>query len=366
MKKRYIIPSVICVVMLILNIASRLSTDFADFYLMNIFPFLSVPMSFINGIFPFSVGEILIILAILLVVIGIPLTIILLIFMKKSRKTILRVFSLSVLWIFTYIFTTETLNCFIMYQCTPFSERYFDSDGEHSREELIELYEYLITESNKLAEEVSRDEYGYFVLSDDIDSNAKEAMNRASEDYPMLSGYYPDAKPIMSSFFMSQSGTLGIYFPFSMESNYNDDMCEINLPNTVCHEYAHLKGVIQEDEAGFIAFIASSRSDSADFRYSGFLNALEYVNNDIWENEVEEAYELSAQISPKVMMDWYRFLPETYWEENEEKEIISTETVDAVSDVATDTTLKLNDVEDGIDSYSRIVNLLLDYYATIK
>ncbi len=366
MKKRYIIPAAICFVMLILNIAARLSTGFADFYLMYIFPLISVPMSFISGIFPFSVGEILIILAIILVVIGIPLTIILLIFMKKSRKTVLRVFSLTAMWIFTYIFTTETLNCFIMYQCTPFSERYFDSDGEHSREELVELYEYLITESNKLAEEVNRDEEGYFVLSDDIDSNAEEAMNRASEDYPMLSGYYPDAKPIMSSFFMSQTWTSGIYFPFSMESNYNTDMCEINLPYTVCHEYAHLKGVIQEDEAGFIAFIASAQSDSADFRYSGFINALEYVNNDIWENDVEEAYGLSAQISPKVMMDWYRFLPENYWEENEEKEIISTETVDAVSDVATDTSLKLNGVEDGIDSYSRIVNLLLDYYATIK
>lgn len=366
MKKRYIIPLAICLLMLILNILARISTSFADFYLMNIFPLISVPMCFINGIFPFSVGEIMIMLAIVLVVIGIPLTIILLIFKKKSRRKIFGIFSLSVMWIFTYVWSTETLNCFIMYQCTPFSERYFDSDGEHTRDEIVELYEYLVNEANTLAEQVSRDEDGYFVLTDDIDFHAKEAMKRASEDYPMLEGYYPDAKPVISSYFMSQAGTLGIYFPFSMESNYNTDMCDINLPNTVCHEYAHLKGVIQEDEAGFIAFIASIRSDSADFRYSGILNALEYVNNDIWENEIEEAYGLCAQISPQVLADWYRFLPEDYWEENEEKEIISTETVDSVSDAATDTSLKLNGVEDGIDSYSRIVNLLLDYYETIK
>ncbi len=305
----------------------------------------------------------MIIAAILLVVAGIPLYILLMIFKKGSRRKISGIAVCVVLWITTYIVSTETLNCFIMYQCTPFSERYFNSQ-EHSREELIALYETLVTEANALAEEVSRDENGNFILTGDTDTLAKNAMKNIDELYPQLKGYYPDAKPIMSSYFMSQAGTLGIYFPFSLEANYNADMYAVNLPNTMCHEYAHLKGIIQEDEAGFIAFIASTSSESADFRYSGYLNALEYVHNDIYENEISEAYYISDMISDKVSNDWFTFLPDNYWEENEELEIIPTETVDSVSDVATDTTLKLNDVEDGIDSYSRIVNLLFDYYST--
>ena len=42
---------------------------------------------------------------------------------------------------------------------------------------------------------------------------------------------------------------MGIYFPFSMEANYNQDMYKAKLPDTICHELAHTKGYIQEDEA---------------------------------------------------------------------------------------------------------------------
>lgn len=362
MKKRYAIPIIISAVMILLNVIAVFSMKFADFYVMNIFPYISDIFSFISGIFPFSFGEVLIILGIILVLVGVPLFVILMVFGKSFRRKTCGIYSSAVLWILAFIMTTETLNCFIMYRCTPFSERYFTTSQEHTESELTELYGILIEECNSLSQEVQRDENGMFVLTADVDTCAKEAMKKAAEVYPQLKGYYPDAKPIKSSYFMSQSGLLGIYFPFTLEANYNNDMYKVNLPNTVCHEYAHLKGIIQEDEAGFIAFIASTASENADFRYSGYLDALEYVHNEVYNSNVEEAFALSETILPEVKNDWFRFVPTEYWEKNEEKEIISTETVDAVSDIATDTTLKINGVEDGIKSYSRIVNLLLDYY----
>lgn len=361
MKKRYVVPLLIIFVMLVLNIIAWLSTSFSNFYVMNIFPYISNTFSFLSGLLPFSLGEAMIITGILFVIIGVPVFILLLIFRKKSRKKTAGIFITSLLWIVTLITTTETLNCFIMYHCTPFSERYFTAQ-DHTRSDLIELYTILINKTNQLATEVNRDDNGCFIITDDVSSCAKAAMKTAAEDYPQLSGYYPDAKPIYSSYFMSQSGILGIYFPFSLEANYNADMCEINLPNTTCHEYAHLKGIIQEDEAGFIAFIASTGSESVDFQYSGYLNALEYVHNQIYKNDISEAFYLSDTVSDEVKHDWFKFLPENYWEENKEKEIISTETIDTISSAATDTSLKMNGVDDGIESYSRIVNLLLDYY----
>ncbi len=362
MKKRYAFPIIIISAMIILNIAAVFSRQFADFYVMNIFPHISDIFSFISGIFPFSVGEVLIILGIVLVLVGIPLFAILIIFGKNFRKKTCGIYSTVFLWILTFIMTTETLNCFIMYRCTPFSERYFPTSEEHTRSELTELYGILIKECNTLSQQVQRDENNMFVLTADVDIYAKEAMKKAAEKYPQLKGYYPDAKPIASSYFMSQSSLLGIYFPFTLEANYNDDMYKVNLPNTMCHEYAHLKGIIQEDEAGFIAFIASTNSDNPDFRYSGYLNALEYVHNEVYKNNIDEAFSLSDTIADEVKNDWFRLVADDYWEENEEKEIIATETIDAVSDAATDTTLKINGVEDGIESYTRIVNLLLDYY----
>ena len=254
------------------------------------------------------------------------------------------------------------MNCFIMYQCTPFSEKYFPNSHEHTDEEITDLYGKLIKECNELAKEVPHDENGCFELTCDFRSEARTAMKKVGEKYPQLRGYYPKAKPIHFSYFMSQSNLTGIYLPYTIEANYNDDMVRANLPSTVCHELAHLKGFIQEDEANFISFAAASGSDNVEFRYSAYLDALEYVHNAVWENHVESALPLSDEISDEVLCDWFRFMPENYWEENADKEVISTEAVSEVSTAAIDTNIKMNGRDDGIRAYSMVVDLLLDYY----
>ena len=347
--------------MLLLNIIARLSKGFSDFYVQKIFPIFGTVMSFISGLFPFSVGEVMIVLLILLILLGVPALVIMLIAMKGRRRKIAGIASLTALWILAYICTTETMNCFIMYQCTPFSERYL-TPAEHNRENLTKVYEILIEEANKLAPEMPRDEKGRFYLTCDVDSEARAAMKNIAGDYPQLSGYYPKAKPIAFSYFMSQAGLAGIYFPFSMESNYNDDMVRTNLPDTICHEYAHLKGIIQEDEANFIAITAATRSDNAEFRYSGYLSALEYVHNQMYKYSESKAEELADKLLPEVHEDWFRFLPDDYWEKNKKKEVISTETVSTASETAMDTNIKMNGREEGTESYSLVVNLLIDYY----
>ncbi len=362
MKKRYIIPIVISILMLAVNIVSRFSRQFSDFYVQKLFPHISGIFSHISGLFPFSVGEVMIIAGILLVVIGLPLFLIMLLVKKDKRRKTVGIFACTVLWVFTFIWSTETLNCFVMYQCTPFSERYFGSGSERSTEQLTQLYSMLVDEANELAKQVPRDENDRFILTCDYDKEAKETMKRTGMKYPQLKGYYPTAKKIQFSYLMSQSNLLGIYFPFSLESNYNKDMVSTNYPSTICHEYAHLKGIIQEDEANFISFIANVESENIEFRYSGYLNALEYVHNEIYEQKITSAYGITDKISDKVMNDWFRFMPDDYWEINKKKEVIPTETVSTVSDAAIDTNIRLNGRDEGIKAYSHVVNLLLDYY----
>ena len=246
-----------------------------------------------------------------------------------------------------------------MYQCKPFSDKYF-SESVYTSDSLERVYRILAENSDRLAKEVSRDENGSFKLMGDTYEEAKTAMKNLGKIYPQFKGYYPDPKPIMCSYFMSQQYLLGIYFPFTLEANYNRDVCDINIPNTLCHELAHLKGCIQEDEAGFIAFIACINSDSTELQYSGYLNALEYVHNEISKQSIQT----ECQISELVWKDLYKFVPDGYWKENKSKEVVSTETVSAVSDAAMDTSLKMNGVDDGIKSYDRMVNLLIDYYCS--
>lgn len=361
MKKRYLIPLILIGAAAVLTAAGRLSQTFADFYAAYIFPYISTPYVFLSGLFPFSVGEVMIVAALVLFFAGIPVIIILLICMKKSRKRIASVSLSTALWILAFVCVTESLNCFTLYGCTRFSERYF-APKEHNNEELKQLYSMLIDEANELAQQVPRDENDRFVLTIDADAECRKAMKKASEQYPQLRGYYPKPKPIMFSYFMSQTGTAGMYLPFSMESTYNADMVPEIQPEVICHEYAHLKGFMQEDEANFISFVATQGSDDPQVKYSGCIDALEYVHNQIYSNEVQSGYNITEKISPQVQNDWFRFLPDNYWEENEDKEVFDTETVSAFSESASDTSMKLNGVEDGTASYSRMVDLLLDYY----
>ena len=69
MKKRYIIPTAVMLAMVLLNVIAKLSTAFSDFYVTNIFPAITNALSFVSGILPFSLGEILIILGIILFII---------------------------------------------------------------------------------------------------------------------------------------------------------------------------------------------------------------------------------------------------------------------------------------------------------
>lgn len=361
-KKRYSVLIAICLMMLLINVLARLYSPFADFYTEKIFPVIATPFTFINGLLPFSVGEIMIVLGILLVIAGIPSTAILLVFLKKHRKKIASVACFVYLLAFTFVFATETMNCFILYQCKPFSEKYL-THSDHTENQITELYSALIEKTNSLAEQVPRDNMNCFEFTDDVNPEARKAMKKAGETFPQLKGYYPKAKPIQFSYFMSQSHLSGIYFPFSLEANYNDDMCRTNLPETVCHEFSHLKGFIQEDEANFISFYATTQcSDDLSFQYSGYLSALEYVHNEIYNQNITGAFYLTDSISDNVRRDWFRFMPDNYWKENEEKEVIPTETVSTVSTNAMDTNIKMNGREEGVKSYSLMVELLLDFY----
>ena len=68
-----------------------------------------------------------------------------------------------------------------------------------------------------------------------------------------------------------------MFSPFTIEANYNQDIPDYEIPYTVCHELAHLKGWIREDEAGFIAYLACRESQEPALQYSGTLNALSYA-----------------------------------------------------------------------------------------
>ncbi len=367
-QKQYVIMIVIAVAMILINVIARLSVPFSDFYLNSIFPVISTPFAFITGLFPFSVGELFIILCVVFIAVTAP-TLLVLMFIKNQRKLLKRLSKLAldiVLWVLIFLLSTLTLNCFVMYQCTPFSEKYFQP-SEHNEELLVKTISMVTARIAELHDTFERDADGYIVLESNCENDCVKALQKSAGEYSQLKGYYPPVKLISNSFFMSQQGTIGVFYPMTMEANYNDDIQPIAKPATICHELAHLKGVIHEDEANFVSMVACFNSDNPAVRYSGYLDALYYLYQDSkqlkgteYEHDLAVAY--SVVPSDVWSHDISSFTAD-YWEKNKEKEIIPTETVEAVSEAVSDTALKFNEVEDGILSYYRVVELLMDYVA---
>ena len=275
-----------------------------------------------------------------------------------------------------------TLNCTILYHATPFSEKYFAIEkatddvnentdtgntaetkkGTYTLQDLTALRN-MVEKCNELSGQMQRTEEGEIIYEGNMRKKAISDMQALGETYDALQGFYPMPKPLYFSDFVSQQYMLGYYFPFSMEANYNKVAYVTNLPVTMCHELAHLKGYIQEDEANFIGFLACISSDDLLFQYSGYLSVLNYVNNDFYEavGEDYERYMAEVQIDRQVYEDAV-FVRKEDWDRIEKEAVVDTEVVDAVSTGFVETSLKLNGVDDGMVVYSRVVDLLLQWY----
>ena len=125
-------------------------------------------------------------------------------------------------------------------------------------------------------------------------------MHGLAEEFPALEGYYPQPKKLLLSEFLSYQGLTGIYSPLTVEANYNGDMTAYNIPFTTCHELSHLRGFMQEAEPDLEA------------------------NSAFWDAYEGRISEVAAKIN--------------------------------------DTYLKANGQADGVQSYSRMVDLIVAYF----
>ena len=129
-KIRLIITIATALLSIVATIAAKSSTAFANWYSFNIYPVLQKVFSFISGLFPFSIAEIIvIILALTLVgsiIYGI-VSIILIIKGKKQKKekkpfkTILLSALSTLSMIISLVAFVFVFNCGINYYRSPFS-----------------------------------------------------------------------------------------------------------------------------------------------------------------------------------------------------------------------------------------------------
>ena len=366
---------------IMLNYLAWRSREFCDWYIDHIFPVWLNTSARLTSALSMSVGEIMLILAVGITAFGIGFFIYNLIRKGKYTTGLLK-YGRTYAWIVLVVGYVMTLNCFILYHATSFAQKYMvketgtmvvdmsdtavvevDTKGKsaYTKKNLATLRDYLVEQCNTLADQIDRDEQGTAVYSGDLIAESVHAMETMGQQYDRLSGYYVTPKYLKCSEFFSQQYIMGYYFPFSMEANINSVMYITNVAPTVCHELAHTKGFIFENDANMIGYLACIQSDDTFLQYCGYLSVLNYVNNDFYKSVNKSTYKKHVRISDRVADDNV-FLTREDWQAVEKTAVVKTSTVKKVSNNFLNTNLKLNGVDEGIQQYNEVVNLLLDYY----
>lgn len=303
-------------------------------------------LSSLTGLIPFSVFELLIYSAILIVLVLLVFAIMQLLkthlylhILKKILKTTL--YSVTILYsIFVLFWGLNYNRAGIAVECNlPVKERPVS--------ELDHLYRYLL----KCADNVRP-----LTLEKDVTQLFEDAImgyEYSTMYFPHLKGNYGKPKPILASTLMNYTGITGIYSPFTGEANVNVSIPMMTLPVTILHEMAHQRGYTNEGECNFIAYIAAINHPQKLFQYSGYMLAIIYTGNALYASDPQLLYQANKQMSAQIKEDLEGY--NTFWDKYEGK-------AEEFATKVNHKYLKANGVEDGVESYGKMIDLILAFY----
>ncbi|MEN0052257.1 MAG: DUF3810 domain-containing protein [Mucilaginibacter sp.] len=179
---------------------------------------------------------------------------------------------------------------------------------------------------------------------------AEQAVKKLSVDSVNFRAYHPDIKPSLLTAFLNYIGTSGYYNPFTSEAQINYQMPVFNRPFVACHEMSHQMGYGAEDEADFAGFTVSINSSNRLLRYSAYHLAVSEFMYSLGRRDTVAYKALKATISKEVRHDYA--IERNYW-------LLYQNKLSAISSVFYDNFLKANNQPQGLDTYNRMVLLVM-------
>ena len=341
---------------LLLSAAGARFPAFAEGYARTVYPALSRVGNAFSSLFPFSLGEWLLYAALLAALGSLAFAAVQPARRRGERKALAARFALNAGCAASALLFAFVACCGLNYSRVPFAEVCGLTVRESSHEELRDLCAALAEEVNAARAGVREDENGLMALSQDFSAAARDAQaafDALEEEYPTLGAGYGAPKPVLASRLMSYGRITGMFFPFTFEANVNADAPDYSIPATMCHELTHLRGYMREDEANFIAYLAARGGSSADLRYSGAMLAFVHANNALFAADAALGRETYALLCEGARRDFAA--NNAYWAQFEGP-------VGDAAEQVNDAYLKANRQEDGVESYGRMVDLLLAYF----
>ena len=348
MKRKYILPLFLLIQILILQIVPFFPEFVEQFYSNGLYVFISKISRATLGKIPFSVGDIIYAIVILYVLKSIWDS-------RKSwrqysKDTFLHILSvLSVVYFLFYFLWAMNYYRQPLFEKMKIERDYTDAD-------LLDFTKKLIAKTNAIHGQITKNDSLKVVFPYSQEQVFEMNLNgykKLSNQYPFFEYANPSVKKSLFSLPLTYMGFGGYLNPFTNEAQVNYLMPMYNFPTTSCHEMAHQMGFASESECNFIGFLASVKNDNLYFQYSGYSFALRYCLGN-WRVRNEKVFdELLKTVHPGILKNYKE--SEVFWKQYDTF-------IDKGFHIFYDNFLKFNQQKDGMESYSKFVNLMVNYY----
>ncbi|WP_339917683.1 DUF3810 domain-containing protein [Yeosuana marina] len=231
-------------------------------------------------------------------------------------------------------------------------------NSEYTTEQLIEVTKKLISKSNEIQFDIIKND----TLPIDIPYKKSDILNMVplgynslKKEYPHLEYYPKSIKKSLFSLPLTYMGFSGYLNPLTNESQVDGLIPGYLFPTTASHEVAHQLGYAAENEANFIGCLAAINHNDIYFKYSGYTFALRFCLNEIYRRD-EALFNSITKTVNKGILKNYQDMREFWDAYQNPAEPLFKKTYSSY--------LKANKQDKGMESYSYVVALFVNYFET--
>lgn len=317
------------------------------YYSKGLYPIISKIFRYVLGWLPFSFGDLLYALALIYAVR----------WLFKNRKRFLKD---TKQW-FVDVFAAVSLMYFafhlfwgLNYHRMPLHEN-LNLNHDYTTEQLVFVTKKLIEKSNAYHLKITHND----TLKVDIPYSKSDIFKRSPNGYnnlkrvfPHLEYHPPSIKKSLFSYPLTYMGFSGYLNPLTNEAQVDALIPVFRFPTTTAHEMAHQLGYAAENEANFIGFMATINNDDLYFRYSGYTFGLRFCLNEIYRRDPDLYKTMVADVNKGILKNYEEV--RLFWKAYKNP-------AEPFFKIFYSNFLKANKQEKGMESYSYVVALLVNY-----
>ena len=347
MQRKYILPLFLLFQIIFLKVIAFFPEVVERFYSNGMYVWISKISRLTLGKIPFSVGDVMYGIIILYAIIVIWKT-------RKNWKTHWKDNLLKVTSFLSVAYFLFHMLWAMNYYRQPLFEK-MTIKRDYSNDDLFDFTEKLIVKTNEVHYAITKNKNLKVTnpySQDDIFKMSQNGYDNLSKQHPFFKYQTASIKKSLISLPLTYMGFGGYLNPFTNEAQVNDKLPMYGFPNVVCHEMAHQIGYGSESECNFIGFLASIKNEDLYFQYSAYANALRYCMANIGMKDEAKFKILKAKINPGIIANYKE--SDLFWEQYDTF-------IDKGFHAFYDQFLKMNQQKDGMESYSKFVDLLVNY-----